>query len=941
MEFRLLGEVQLRVGELLLNVGAARQQAVLAALVVDAGKPVSIETMVDRVWDDNPPNQARSVLYSHLSRLRQLLRQANALDGQPVVRVERRHAGYVLDVEPDLVDVHRFRRLVEQGRDPRHGDAERADALAEALELWRGTPLASLSGTWVRHVRDSWHRARLDAVVQWAELQLRLGRPAVVISVLADLIVEYPLVEPLEGLLMRALHAAGRDAEALDRYAAIRQRLVAELGTDPGTELGELHQAILRGEPPPPTPPDTAGAPARTMPSPAQLPPGIATFTGRDTELRLLDGLLTATSDQSTAAVISAISGTAGVGKSALAVHWAHRVADRFPDGQLHVNLRGFDPGGRIMEPAAAVRGFLDALGVPSDRIPADADAQTALYRSLLDGKRVLVVIDNARDADHARALLPGTDTAFAVVTSRNLLTELVADGAHPLDLDLLTEEESRQLLKRRLDPGRVTAEPNAVKAIIGVCARLPLALALVAARAATHPGFPLSAVAAELADATWQPALGDSDDMISRVRRVFSWSYTTLTPPAARLFRLLGLHPGLDTSAPAAASLAGLPLTQVRPLLAELTRVGLLTEHLPGRYTFHDLLRAYTTDLTHTYDNPAERREASTRLLDHYVHTARTADRYLDPARNPIILPLPALAPGTAPEHFTNRVQAMTWLTTERMVLLAVPAHAAGAGFDTYAWHVAWVLDNFLYLRGHWHDRAAAWHTALDAAERLAHPLAQAYAHRVLAQADIRLDLYPDAYRQLQRALALYTDAGDLAGQAHTYHCLDWYWERQGHLEQALECAQQSLELFRAVGNQRGQAWALTTIGWRHAQLGDYEQALAHCQQALPMFQQINDNGGEANAWDCLGYAHQHLAHHLQAIDCFQHAADLYRDYGDRYGEGSALDHLGNAHHGAGNLTAARTTWQHALDILTDLDHPDTDTVRAKLTGLDRQPPT
>lgn len=420
----------------------------------------------------------------------------------------------------------------------------------------------------------------------------------------------------------------------------------------------------------------------------------------------------------------------------------------------------------------------------------------------------------------------------------------------------------------------------------------------------------------------------------------MFSWSYTTLTPPAARLFRLLGLHPGPDTSAPAAASLAGLPLAHVRRLLAELARAGLLTEHLPNRYTFHDLLRDYAADLTHTYERPAERREAITRLLDHYIHTAYTADRYLDPVRSPIGLPLPAHALGTTPEQFTNRSQAMTWFTTERLPLLAAAAHAAGAGFDTYTWHAAWVLDNFLYLRGHWHDRATAWHAALDAAKRLADPIAQAYAHRVLAQADIRLDRYPDAYRQLRRALALYTDAGDRAGQAYTYHCLDWYWVRQGHLEQALECAQQSLKLFRAVGNQRGQAWTLTTIGWRHAQLGDYEQALAHCHQALPMFQQIDDRE-RAITWECLGYAHQHLAHHKQAIDCFQHAADLYHDYGDRYGEGSVLDHLGNAHHDAGNLTAARTMWQHALDILTDLDHPDTDTVRTKLTSLDRQHPT
>jgi DNA-binding SARP family transcriptional activator/tetratricopeptide (TPR) repeat protein len=940
MEFQLLGEVQLRAGGLSLNVGAARQQAVLAVLVVDAGRPVGIETLIDRVWDDNPPVQARNVLYSHLSRLRRLLRQASALAGEPVVRVERRHAGYVLGVEPERVDVHRFRRLVEQGRDPQLGDVERAGALTEALGLWRGTPLVSLSGAWVGQVRDSWHRSRLDAVVQWAQLELRLGRPAVVISALPDLVAEYPLVEPLEGLLMRALHAAGRDAEALDRYTAIRQRLVDDLGADPGAELRELHRAILRGEPPPLPPPDLVVTSARTVPSPSQLPADTPMFTGRDTELHHLDRLLTATSNQPTAVVISAVSGTAGVGKTALAVHWAHRVADRFPDGQLHVNLRGFDPGGQIMEPATAVRGFLDALDVPPERIPADIDAQTALYRSLLAGKRVLVVIDNARDADHARPMLPGSGTALAIVTSRNLLTDLVADGAHPLALDLLTQEESRELLERRLGPGRVAAEPDAVKGIIRDCAQLPLALALVAARAATHASFPLAAVAAELANATGQPALDDSDDVIGRVRRVFAWSYTTLTPPAAGLFRLLGLHPGPDTSAPAAASLAGLPLAQVRRLLSELARAGLLTEHLPGRYTFHDLLRAYAADLTHTHETPAKRREAITRLLDHYIHTAHTAGRHLALAGSAIGLPLPALAPGTIPEHFTNRTQAMVWLTAERLVLLAVAEYTAGAGFDTYTLHVAWVLDEYLDLRGHWHDRAAVWHAALDAAKRLADPFAQAYAHRGLADTDMRLNRYSDAYYQLQHAMALYTNAGDRTGQAHTYHCLDWYWERQGHLEQALECAQQSLELFRAVGDQHGQAWALATVGWRHAQLGDYEQALAYCHQAVPMFQGIDDRG-EANTWDCLGYAHQHLAHHSEAVDCFQHAADLFREYGDRYGEGTALDHLGDAHHHAGNLTAARTIWQHALDILTDLDHPDTDTVRAKLTSLDQQPPT
>ncbi|NUT47900.1 MAG: tetratricopeptide repeat protein, partial [Saccharothrix sp.] len=664
-------------------------------------------------------------------------------------------------------------------------------------------------------------------------------------------------------------------------------------------------------------------------------------FTGREAELRRLDELLTGPGDHPSTVLISAVSGTAGIGKTALAVHWAHRVADRFPDGRLHVNLRGFDPGGRVVEPAAAVRGFLEALGVPRERLPTGVDAQIALYRSLVAGKRVLVVIDNARDADHARPLLPGTGTAVAVVTSRDLLTDLVADGAQPLTLDLLTERESCELLERRLGPARVTAEPDAVERITRVCARLPLALALIAARAATHPGFSLAALAADLADAAGHPALDGSDDVIGRVRAVFSWSYTTLTAPAARLFRLLGLHPGPDTPVAAAANLAGLSPTRARRALAELARAGLLTEHLPGRYTFHDLLRAYATDLVHLHETPAERGEAVTRLLHHYIHTSRTADRYVAPAGSPIDLPVPARAPGTTPEHFADRAQAMAWLTTERPTLLAAVAYAAKAGHDTCTWHLARFLDTFLDLRGHWHDRAAAWRAALGAAEHLAAPLARAHAHGGLADTSIRLGRYSDAHHHLRRALALYTDAGDLAGQAQTYHCLDWYWERQGDLERALDCVRRSLELFRAAGDRNGQAWALATVGWRRAQLGDHAQALVDCHEALPLFQGI-DERGEANTWDCLGYVHQRLDHHAEAVDCFQRAATLFRECGDRYGEFTALDHLGDAHHHAGDRTSARTVWQHALDVLTDfdLDHPDTDAVRAKLTGFDQRQP-
>jgi tetratricopeptide (TPR) repeat protein len=677
--------------------------------------------------------------------------------------------------------------------------------------------------------------------------------------------------------------------------------------------------------------------------APAQLPADVAGFAGRAAELAALDRLLAAGKDPpdgpargSTAVVISAVSGTAGVGKTALAVRWAHRIAGRFPDGQLYVNLRGFDPGGQVLAAAAAVRGFLDALQVPAERIPAGLDAQAALYRSLLAGRRVLVVLDNARDAEQARPLLPGTPTALVVVTSRNQLTSLVAvDGAYPLMLDLLTEDEARQLLAGRLGPNRVAAEPQAVDRIIGCCARLPLALTIAAARAA-QSGFPLALLAEELAEAGGLDAL-DAGDPAGQVRTVFSWSYTALSPAAAGLFRLLGLHPGPDLSAAAAASLAAVSPAEVRRWLGELTRASLLAEHSPGRYGLHDLLRVYAADLTRTHDPEDQRRAARGRMLDHYLHTAHTAARLLNPARDPILLPLTAPSPGVTPEQPAEHGPALAWLTVEHRVLLAAIRLAAAAGLDTHTWQLAWTLHTFLDRRGHWHDLATAWQAALDAAGRLDNPAAQAYAHR-LAWAHIRLGRYPDAHTQLRHALDLYAQAGDLAGQARTHLALSYLWERQGRPDQALGHAQQAFTLSRAAGHRRGQANALNAVGWYHALLGDHQQALTCCQQALTLHQELGDRDGQAHTWDSLGYAHHHLGQHSEAADCYQHALHMFRDLGHRYQEATILTRLGDAQHAAGDdPAAARTAWTDALDILTDLDHPDTDTVRGKLHHLDQ----
>jgi Domain of unknown function (DUF4062) len=369
---------------------------------------------------------------------------------------------------------------------------------------------------------------------------------------------------------------------------------------------------LARADADPPPPPEMA--------VPRQLPTAVAGFAGRAAELEALTGLLEEPTLPGGTVVISAIDGTAGIGKTALAVQWAHQVADQFPDGQLYVNLRGFDPAGPPVTPAEAVRGFLDAFEVPAAPIPASLESQAARYRSLLAGRRVLVLLDNAHDADQVRPLLPGSPGCSVVVTSRNRLSSLIADGAHPLTVGLFTEADARQMLTRRLGEDRVAAQPQAVQQIIARCARLRLALSIVAARAAAHPDFPLTALAEELRDAEGRL------QALDRVTAVFSWSYRQLSDPAARLFRLLGLHPGPDITAPAAASLAAVPLAAVRPMLAELADANLITEHTPGRFTFHDLLRAYATTQTRTHDPGSDRNAALERILDHYLHTAQAA---------------------------------------------------------------------------------------------------------------------------------------------------------------------------------------------------------------------------------------------------------------------------------------------------------------------------
>lgn len=667
--------------------------------------------------------------------------------------------------------------------------------------------------------------------------------------------------------------------------------------------------------------------------TPRQLPAATPHFVGRRAALAALSELLPHRSSPPGAVPVALISGTAGVGKTALAVHWAHQVADRFPDGQLYVNLRGFDPSGRRADPAEVLRGFLDALGVPAQRIPVDLDARSGLLRSLLVDKRVLVVLDNAGDSEQVRPLLPNSPGCVVVVTSRSHLPGLVAiDDAHPLMLDPLSKMEAYELLSGRLGADRVANEPDAAGTVITAAAGLPLALAIVAGRAATSPGLSLGRLAGELTG----PAALDGfsyGDPSTDIRGVFSWSYRALDPASARLFRLSGLHPGPDVSLPALASLAGIALREARRLVATLVRANLLAELLPERFVLHDLLRAYAAEQAERHDPDPARREALDRLFDHYLHTAYAASLLRYDQRDPIDL-APA-RPGTVLEPIVDRDEAWSWLAREHRVLLAAVALAADAGFDTHAWQLGWTINLYLDRLGAWQEQATVQELALAAAARVGDRDGQARAHRNHAMASLRLERYADADAHLRRSLALYTELGDAVGAARAQLNLGVLAECQGRYDSALRRAERARELFASAGNTSGTANALNNIGWYHCQLGNHQQALHFCRTALRLQQQIGNRYWQAHAWDSLGYVHYRLNRQPEAIRCYANALTLWREAAERYYEAATLTHLGDSHHVVGELARARDAWQQALQILESLGHLDAEQVRAKLGSL------
>jgi tetratricopeptide (TPR) repeat protein/transcriptional regulator with XRE-family HTH domain len=667
---------------------------------------------------------------------------------------------------------------------------------------------------------------------------------------------------------------------------------------------------------------------------PRQLPPATSQFVGRAAEIAALQKLLEQLEVGGEPAAV-AISGTAGVGKTALAMRWAQQVAGQFPDGQLYVDLRGFGAGSPLA-PAAAVCGFLEALGVPPARIPAQPDAQVGLYRSLLADKRMLVLLDNASDAAQVRPLFPAGPGSLALITSRNPLAGLaVAHGAHLVSLEVLTGGDARALLAARLGAERVAGDPAAAGALVELTAGLPLALSIAAARATAHPAFPLATLAAELRDARGRLDALAGGDQAADVRAAISWSYLRVGEPAARMFRLLGIHPGPDVTVAAAASLCGTARSAARPALAELVAGGLVTEHAPGRFACHDLLRVYAVEVSHERDSSADRRQALTRLLDHYLHTGHAAMLTLHPAVEPV--PLGPLPSGVQPEDVATIAEAVAWFTAEQEVLLSASGAAAQAGFDRHAWQVPLVIMPHMSRRGHWAGWVTTLRTGLAAAHRTRDERALALVHRRLGQAEAFIGNHDEAAASIRAALRTSCRLGDRISLAYTYTAAAVMREHQQCFRESLSLARRALSLFRAGGHQCGEALALNIIGWDQVQLGDYPAALANSQKSLRLCRDLGDQTLAAAVWNSLGLTYLRLGQRGDAISSYQQAISESLAIGQLTRAAANLEGLGDVHREAGDLTAAANVWRQALEILTKLHHPNADSTKAKLRSVER----
>ncbi|BEL12281.1 tetratricopeptide repeat protein [Actinoplanes sichuanensis] len=899
-EFGVLGVVEALIDGRPADLGHARQRCVLGVLLVEAGRPVTPDQLIDRVWGEHAPQRAAGALYSYLSRLRRAVADADGAE------IRREPGGYLLTVNPQAVDLHRFRRLVTTAR-AAESDRSAAGLIEQALGLWRGDPFVGLDTPWLAATRRTLLGERFAAELDGNDVLLRLGRHGELLPALLAAVAEHPLDERLAGQAMLALYRCGRQADADEQYRRIRRRLADEMGSDPGAELRRLHEQVLAADPVLSVPGGDARAQAGVTPAvsvtvPAQLPADVRAFTGRTGELAALDRLLEPPDGDEPPLTVALLCGTAGVGKSALAVRWAHRVREAYPDGQLYVNLRGYDAEQPVAV-ADALAGFLTALGIRAPEIPPGTDERAARYRSELTGRRMLILLDNASSVEQVRPLLPGTGSCLVLITSRDSLRGMVAvDGAERVNLDLLPPDDAIGLLRKLIGP-RVDRDPKAAEAMAAACARLPLALRIAAELAAERSDVPLPELVTELGDHQVRLDLLDAGgDPRAEVRAVFSWSYQNLPEGAARTFRLLGLHPGETAHVDAVAALIGARASETRRLLDVLGRASLVQPGRGGRYGMHDLLRAYAAELAAEHDAETDRRAALTRLFDHYLAGAGTAMATLYPD-------------GSAPAGDPDAARA--WIEAERPNLAAVCTNGAAHGWYRHTIELAGTMFRYLDAGGPVAEAVTVTASAVSAARAVGDPGAQARALSNLGRLHRRQGRLRESAETYRQALLLYTDLGEPAAEALVLRNLgsvDW---RRGDYRPAADHYRRAEALCRDLGDDDGRADALVRLGLIDARLGDHDRAAGRFGSALDLYATLGDRFSEAYVLSLLARLPDGPVSLEQAEAHLDQSLSAVRRTGDRTAEAYVLTDLAAIHARQSRLAEAAGHLRRALVLL------------------------
>jgi DNA-binding SARP family transcriptional activator/tetratricopeptide (TPR) repeat protein len=915
--FGLLGPLRVDAGRPI-RIPAARQRVLLGALLLRCGAIVPADELAELVWDGKPPPGARTTLPSYVLRLRRVLGPAGE-------RIRYRSPGYLIELQPDELDLSVFTAAHRAGRAAAEaGDWARASRqLREALALWRGEPLVdipceALSRDYAGPLADQ----RLQAEELRIEAELRLGRHQGVTADAERLAGAHPWRERLVGQLMLALYQDGRQADALAAYQRLRDGLVRELGVDPGAELQHLHRRILAADPEL-TP---AARPSRlAVPRPAQLPADIPDFTGRQQQLdRLNPGVA--------GPRIWVITGTGGVGKTALAVHAAHRLAGQFPDGQLYLNLSG---ASTPLAPAEALARFLRDLGVDAAAVPADLDERAARYRSLVAERRLLIVLDDAADTAQVGPLLPGGVGCGVLVTSRARLADLA--GAGHVDLEVLPAPTALALLREIVGADRITAEPEAATEILAACGGLPLAVRIAGVRLVSRPQWRLRDMASRLTVSCRRLDELTYGDL--GVRATFQVSYAALAAEGlaspARTFRMLGLCTGQDIGLPAASALLGAPEPAVERALEVLVDAHLLESPAPNRYRFHDLVRAYAAERAVPR---AERRTAITRLVTWYAQAASAADAVLMPSRRRVV---PDRLPGLPRlPVFGSMAEAADWCEAEHANLVAAALLAADAGLSRLGWQLPTALWSYFHLRGRMDDWLRTHRSALASAQSAGDRAAEAIVRNNLAIGLIRVQRLAEAAEQLEAALEIRQAAGDRTGSAATLSNLACLTMDDGRPEEALDYLYRSLAINRDLGDRPAQAYTLANLGEIFFQLSRIPEAIAHYEDALARYEeQPAVSVGMAQVAGNLAKAHAAAGDVPRAVAFGRRTAAVQRELADRRGEGETLSWLGKVMLDSGDGSGAAGFLRQAAIIFRDLDDDRAAAVEAALRRLGGQP--